>query len=164
MDGMLTANDLGNVKNRLIPGSGGGGLQRTGLYKRRYKQQAEQQIDGGEREIGEMQPALQKQNRESSPVAELFKHAGNHQGAVADGIGGDGHERDLPGERDTDRSVIEGGVRDGRRVLASNYIEHEIERGQNYHAPDASAPENNLGKFHFASCRLFSADSESVDA
>jgi hypothetical protein len=79
-----------------------------------------------------------------------------HERTKTNGVGGDDQERNLPGEADSDEAVVKRGMRDRRRVLPANHIEHEIQRSEYQHTPDASTPENNLREFHLGLCPLFS--------
>jgi hypothetical protein len=91
-----------------------------------HEQDPEQQVDGAESKVGKVQAALQIENGKRRPVAEFFDYAGDHEGAEAHWVGGDDQERNLLGEPDSDEAVVEGGMRDRRRILPANQIEHEI--------------------------------------
>jgi hypothetical protein len=39
-------------------------------------------------------------------------------------------------------------MRDGWRIIPANQIKHEVERGENQHAPNGSDPKYNLRKSH----------------
>jgi len=95
-----------------------------------------------------MEAMLQVESCESGAVAELLEDGRDHHRAEADGITGDDKEDELESERSTHEAIVERGVRDGRGILASDQVEHKIERREDKDAPDKSDPEKNFGEFH----------------
>src|SRR5579863_3416366 len=91
---------------------------------------------------------LEVENGEGRAVAELFEQGRDHHGAEAHRVAGDYEEGGLPGEGNADEAVVEGGVRDGWRVLAADCVEHEIERREDEDAPEGGDPEDDFGEFH----------------
>ena len=105
---------------------------------------------------------LQIEHNEGRSVAEFLDHRRNHHRTQAHRVPGNHDECDLKSQPHADESVVKRGMRDGRGVLAPDQIEHEIERREYQHAPNAGDPKHDLGEFH--GTRLFAADREAVNA
>ena len=95
-----------------------------------------------------MEAMLQVENSLRRSEAEFFEDRWEHHGAEAERICCDDDERELPGESASDETVIEAGMRDGRRILAANRVIEELQRSDNQDSPDGGDPENDLGEFH----------------
>ncbi len=96
-----------------------------------------------------MNALLQIQNKQSGSVAEFLQHRRQHHDSEAYRILRDDEEGKLPCQSGAEKAIIKTGMRDGRRILATDDVEHKIKRRENEDAPNACDPENNFGEFHF---------------
>ena len=112
------------------------------------EQNAQGKIGEGEEQVAGVGVVLQYENEDGGSVGKFFDHGRNHHGTESSWVSGDDAEGNLPGECESDESIIEAGVSDGRGIFAADEIEHEVQ-GKNYkETPDASNPENDFGEFH----------------
>src|SRR5271170_3663582 len=95
-----------------------------------------------------MEAMLEIENDQCGAVAELFEDRGDHHGTESHGVTSDHEEGELPGEACADETVEEGGVGDGRGILAGDGVEHEVERGEDEDAPDGGDTEEGFGEGH----------------
>src|SRR6266567_169380 len=97
-----------------------------------------------------MNAPLQIESEEGRPIPKLLNYRRNHHHPETYWITCYDDECNLPGQPYADKAIVKAGMRDGGRVLSSDYVEHKIKRSEDQKAPDARDPENNLGEFHFA--------------
>ena len=81
-------------------------------------------------------------------VAQLLDDTRNHEQAEPGRIGPDQKERDLPRDRDGDKSVEELRVLHWGWVLAAGDVDKAIQRQQDREPPDAGADEHEPGELH----------------
>src|ERR1700722_16987037 len=93
-----------------------------------------------------METLLREEHKQSDAVDEFLQHRGNHHGPKAYWIGGDYKERDLPYQRRPDEAVVETGMRERRRILAADQVEHEVKWREDEESPDCCNPEDDLGE------------------
>ena len=79
---------------------------------------------------------------------EFLDYRRDHHRPKSDGISCNDKKGELPSEANTDESIEEAGMSDGRGVLAADCVKKEVERGEDKNSPDKSDPENDLGEFH----------------
>src|SRR5262249_14052073 len=91
---------------------------------------------------------LRIQNECGNEIAQFFEDAHEHQRSEADRIRRNDEKNELPGQRDSRKSVIKERMRDRRRILLANLVEDEKQRRQDQNAPDAGDVEKNFGEFH----------------
>jgi hypothetical protein len=115
------------------------------------EERAEGEIDSAKDKIAGLHAFLQNQDNHGNGVHYFFENGGNHHWAKTDGVSGDEDESDLPNQSDADEAVEESWVSDGWRIVLTNEIEHEVQRGDDEEAPDGGDPENDSCKFQ---CRL----------
>src|ERR1700722_7952336 len=96
---------------------------------------------------------LQVEHYKGRAVAELLEHRRNHHRAEAHRVSGDHYKCDLKGQSYADETIIERGMCDRRRIVATDQIEYEIKRRENQDAPDGRDPEDDPGEFHAAIIR-----------
>ena len=65
------------------------GDSRWRFQVRNHEQNAEQQVDAAEQQVGRVHAVLHDQNHDSDAVAEFFEDGRNHQRPVAHRVGGD---------------------------------------------------------------------------
>src|ERR1700677_3062936 len=114
-----------------------------------YEENSEEQVDASEPKIAGSEAMLKIEHDESRSSAELLDHRWNHHWPQADRIARDHQECNLKGQTDADKTVVEAGMRDRRRVLTADQVKHEIQRRENQHAPNAGDQESDLCEFHF---------------
>src|ERR1700685_3885416 len=124
-------------------------ILRSGFEECNQEQDSEEQVGSSKHQICGMEAMLEVENDEGYPVAELLKDRGDHHGTEAHGVASNYDEGELPRQAYADETIVESGVRDGRRILTGDCVEHEVERGEDEDAPDRCDPENDLGEFHF---------------
>jgi len=112
------------------------------------EENSEQYIDPAKYQVGRMQPALQIKHEQRGAVSELLNHGRNHHRPQAYRVARDEKEYDLKCKPYADESVVKARMRDRRRILAPDDIEHKIKRRQHQEAPDAGGPKDDLGEFH----------------
>src|SRR5271155_4457399 len=120
-----------------------------GCPERHQKQRAQKQINAPERQVARVHALLHVEYDRGNSKAQLFEDCGNHHQPETPRVLCDDEERELPGQRHAGEPIIKTGVRDRRRILASDRIEKEIERRQRQHTPYSCAPKNDFREFHF---------------
>src|ERR1700722_14897606 len=118
-----------------------------GLHPGDQEQHSEEQVYCAEDQVSGMEAVLQIERDQRYPVGKLFEYGREHHGAEADGIAGDDREGELPSEASADEPVVEGGVRDRRRVLAADQGEHEVEGGGERTPKRGAKKKGFLGNF-----------------
>src|SRR5262249_7384328 len=131
-----------------------------GLVVRRFEvgrdeKNAQQEIDGCERQVGWVRATLENEHDDSDAKAEFLEDGWKHQRAIAYRVGGNDPKGKLPGKRDADESIIKAGMCDRWRVLAANFVEDKIERRKDKHAIDGGNPKNDLRKLQASLRRAF---------
>lgn len=81
-------------------------------------------------------------------INEFFQNRRQHHQAKADRIASDDQECELPGKASAEESVVEAGMRDRRRILAADGVEHEVERSEDEQTPDERNVESDFSEFH----------------
>src|SRR5712671_4650034 len=115
---------------------------------RHHEQSTQHQVRPGKDQVRAMHSRLQHQNHNRRAVAELLDHRGNHQRSITHRIASDEEKCNLPGQRQPDESIEKSRMRNWRWILATNQIEHEVQRSDNQQAPDTGNPKHNLREFH----------------
>src|SRR5450432_922009 len=92
---------------------------------------------------------LCEEHEQRGAVPELLQHGGNDHHSEAVRIACDDYEGELPHDGRANEAVIKRGMSDRRRILATDKIEHEIQRREDEDAPDGGNRENYFSEFHF---------------
>src|SRR5712671_3832019 len=124
------------------------GCRSRSLNVREREQKAQEQVRGGEDQVGAVRTSLQNQHHNGNAEAEFFKHRRQHQRPKASGVRGDEEKRKLPGQRQPNETEEKPGMSDGRWILPPDHVEEEIQRGNNQEAPYPGDPEHHFSESH----------------
>src|SRR6266705_6070487 len=112
------------------------------------KQNAQQQIRACKDQVRPVHASMQNQNRYRSSIAQFLKHRRNHKQPIAWRVRRYAEKRNLPRQSDAHESVKESRMSDRRRIFPPDEIEHEVERCDDQHTPNACDPKHDLRKSH----------------
>ena len=115
---------------------------------RGHKKDPEHEIHTSEQQIRCVHSPLREEDKHGNAETELLENGRDHQGTKAQGVPGDEHKRDLPRQRDAHESIEKPRMRDGRRIIAADPVEHEVQRRDDQESPNGRDPKHNLRKFH----------------
>ena len=90
-----------------------------------------------------------QQNKIRQNVRKLFKDRRDHHYSIFVGIAPNQQKDQLPGECDTDKTVVKLGVVDRRWTPLADKPGKEIKWQCNQDAPDSGHGEDDLGEFQF---------------
>src|ERR1044072_2328422 len=90
---------------------------------------------------------LEEHDRGDTP-RKLLQYRCQHQRAIARRLSGDQQEHDLPRKRDADEAVEVFRMRDGRRIVVSDALFHEVQRRDHDESVDRGDAEYPASNFH----------------
>src|SRR5882672_6508099 len=90
-----------------------------------------------------MHSPLQDEGNHRCAKTDFFENGRNHERPIARGVHSDEDKGDLLRQSDSHESIEESWMRDRRRVVASDKIEHKVQRREGQQAP-MSATQNTI--------------------
>src|SRR6266571_8689053 len=110
------------------------------------KQNAQQQIRTCKDQVRRVHASLQNQSDNCGSVTDFFKHRRNHKQSIAYRVRRYAEKRNPPRQSDAHESVKESRMSDRRGIFPPDEIEHEVERCDDQHTPNAGDPKHDLRK------------------